>query len=276
MRILIVEDDNFYARLLQEALMDSGLESYIVSDTEEALSIDTKKFDAAIIDIMLPNNPNNSGIPQEEARGGNLSGVALARRYRKKNRAFPIVLSSGYFGSIEGEQWARDQGIPFFSKDAGPTALKKSLQLIGIMPNVTPRAFIVHGHDEKTLLELKDYIQNILKWQKPIVLRDEPSCGKTIIEKFENYASSTDYVFVLMTPDDIVQEKHETEKRRSRQNVIFELGFFYSQFGRESGKVIILFKEPTELPSDIQGIIWIDISNGIKAAGEDIRRELSL
>lgn len=275
MRILIVEDDTFYARRISEVLTDTGLESSIVSCTEDALSIDIEKFDAAIIDIMLPNDPSISGISHEESRGGNLSGIALARRCRQKNNKFPIVLFSGYFG-IEGEQWAKDNGVPFFSKDDGPTALKKSLQLIGIMATVKPRAFIVHGHDEETLLELKGYIQDILKWQKPIVLRDEPSSGKTIIEKFEDYASLIDYVFVLMTPDDLVKEKEKTEKRRSRQNVIFELGFFYGQFGRKSGKIIILYKGPTELPSDIQGIVWIDISKGIKAAGEDIRRELSL
>jgi predicted nucleotide-binding protein len=31
-----------------------------------------------------------------------------------------------------------------------------------------------------------------------------------------------------------------------------------------------------ELPSDIAGIIWIDISNGIAAAGEEIRKEVAL
>ena len=33
------------------------------------------------------------------------------------------------------------------------------------------RAFIVHGHDEQLLLETKDYIQNVLGWPEPIVLK---------------------------------------------------------------------------------------------------------
>lgn len=276
MHILIVEDDNFYAKRLHETLLDAGIDSTIVNAAEDAVVSDITKFDAAIIDIMLPNNPEMSGISVEEARGGHLSGVAVARRLRQKNASLPIILLSGYFGSIEGEAWAKENEISFFAKEDGPRALKYCLQQIGLLKDVKPRAFIVHGHDNQTLLEVKDYIQNTLKWQNPIVLRDEPSSGKTIIEKFEEYASAADYAFVLMTPDDEVKTKDKDDVRRSRQNVIFELGFFYSQFGRKSGKIIVLYKGPLELPSDIQGIIWIDISTGVKEAGEDIRRELNL
>ncbi len=277
MPILIVEDDSFYARRLKEVLIDFGIDASIVHSTEATLSSDIKTFEAAIIDIMLPNNPDASGISNEEARAGYLSGVALARRLRQKYSDFPMILFSGYFGSFEGEQWAKDNGIPFFSKEEGRGALKLCLQKIGVIKDVKPRAFIVHGHDEQALLELKDYIQNILKWQEPIVLREQPSSGKTIIEKFEDHASVVDYVFVLMTPDDIVKEKKgKSNKRRSRQNVVFELGFFYGQFGRIKGKTIVLHKGPLDIPSDIQGIIWVDISGGIKAAGEEIRRELNL
>jgi len=65
------------------------------------------------------------------------------------------------------------------------------------------------------------------------------------------------------------------QKRRARQNVIFELGFFYGQLGRHSGRILVLHKGPVEIPTDISGIIWIDISNGIETAGEIIRKELS-
>ncbi len=277
MSILIVEDDTFYAHQLKEVLADCGLDSSIVNSTETALASDISKYNAAIIDIMLPNDPNASGISNKEARAGFLSGVVVARRFKQKDSKFPIVLFSGYFGTAEGERWAADNYIPFFSKGDGPNALRLCLQQINIIKDVKPKpkAFIVHGHDETALLELKNYIQNTLKWQEPIVLREQPSGGKTIIEKFENYASRADYVFVLMTPDDLVKDKEYTkDKRRSRQNVVFELGFFYGQFGRRSGRTIVLYKGSLELPSDIQGIAWIDISSGINKAGEDIRREL--
>ena len=52
-------------------------------------------------------------------------------------------------------------------------------------------------------MELKDYLQNTLKWQEPLVLREQPSRGKTIIEKYEEQSARIDCVFVLLTPDDV-------------------------------------------------------------------------
>ena len=64
------------------------------------------------------------------------------------------------------------------------------------------------------------------------------------------------------------------EKRRARQNVILELGFFLGILGRETGRVILLHAGPLELPSDLSGVTYIDVSKGIESAGEKIRREL--
>jgi len=76
-------------------------------------------------------------------------------------------------------------------------------------------------------------------------------------------------------PDDAIALTTSKEPRRSRQNVIFELGFFFAQLGRRSGRVIVLHKGPNELPSDIHGVVWIGIDHGVDAAGEEIRREVA-
>lgn len=138
------------------------------------------------------------------------------------------------------------------------------------------RPFIVHGHDHKSLYELKDYLQNTLKFGEPVILRQMPGLGKTLIEKFEREAEAIELVFVLLTPDDVVANPSDpdNQKRRARQNVILELGFFLGKLGRGSGRVLLLHKGPLEIPSDIIGIEYIDITNGIESAGETIRREL--
>jgi predicted nucleotide-binding protein len=138
------------------------------------------------------------------------------------------------------------------------------------------RSFIVHGHDHQSLYELKDYLQNTLKLAEPVILRKMPGLGKTLIEKFESEAEAVELVFVLLTPDDAVAEASEpdAQKRRARQNVILELGFFMGKLGRKSGKILLLHKGPVEIPSDIIGIEYIDITNGIESAGEIIRREI--
>ena len=277
MKILVVEDDKFCALALAEVLRDRGFDVDLTESVEEALGKELGVYDVTVIDVMLPNDPSVSGISVEESRGGYLAGVALARRLREVRPQLGIVLFSGGISAAEAQTWAEEQNIPFIYKYDGPQALVRGLEKIkGVSCLPPPRAFIVHGRDEMCLAELKDYLQNTLKWQEPVVLREQPSCGKTVIEKFEDYAGRIDCVFVLMTPDD-VGGRLETneERRRARQNVVFELGFFYGQMGRRSGRVIVLKKGAVEVPTDIAGIVWIDIEHGIRAAGEVIRKEVA-
>jgi len=133
------------------------------------------------------------------------------------------------------------------------------------------RTFIVHGHDEEAKLSLKNYIQNTLKMEEPVILAEKASKGLTIIEKFEEYAKECKLIFVLLTPDD---KYTDNNNYRARQNVIFEMGYFLGKLGRKSGQIILLYKGKLELPNDISGIIYINIDNGIEAAGEQIRREI--
>lgn len=57
---------------------------------------------------------------------------------------------------------------------------------------------------------------------------------------------------------------------------MFEMGFFCRAFGRRSGRVLLLHKGEVELPSDIAGVVWIDIDGGVKTAAEQIRKELAV
>jgi predicted nucleotide-binding protein len=142
--------------------------------------------------------------------------------------------------------------------------------------NWSPRCFIAHGHDASLVSDLKIYLQNNLKFPEPVVLRERAKRGQTIIEAFEESAHLVDLVFVLFTPDDMAAPAAEPDntKNRARQNVIFEMGYFYSALRRKSGRVILLHKGACEAPSDIAGIISIDVTSGVEAAGEQIRKEV--
>jgi len=213
----------------------------------------------------------------EESRGGFLAGLALAKRVRRQRPDRPIILLTGTRPAADVWGWANEHNVPIVDKSDGEPALLSAFERAGVRTNpVTPRAFIVHGRDEQTLADVRTYIVNVLHWQEPIVLRDQPSLGKTIIEKFEESALRVDCVFVLLTPDDTVPAPDTNDaKRRSRQNVIFELGFFYALFGRQAGRVLLLHKGDVEIPSDIHGIVWVDIANGVLSAHEQIAREVS-
>ncbi|MEA2901401.1 MAG: hypothetical protein QOH36_1288 [Actinomycetota bacterium] len=47
---------------------------------------------------------------------------------------------------------------------------------------------------------------------------------------------------------------------RARQNVVYELGWFDGRLGR--GRVVALYVEGIELPSDLAGILYIPIDAG--------------
>jgi predicted nucleotide-binding protein len=137
--------------------------------------------------------------------------------------------------------------------------------------------FIVHGHDEAALHELARFLDRIAL--KPIVLKEQPDQGRTIIEKFTELAGDVAFAVVLMTPDDLGGLATSSEQvSRARQNVIFELGFFSGSLGR--GRVCLLRKGNIEIPSDLFGVIYTDMDGAggwkhrligeLKAAGLQI------
>src|SRR5260370_24916839 len=113
MQVLVIEDDHFYGQRICEFLQDLGVKSSTVRSAEEALAVDLALFDAAVIDIMLPNDGSISGITQEESRGGFLTGVAVARRLLQKKATLRVVMLSSDVTNAEAQSWASAQSIPF-------------------------------------------------------------------------------------------------------------------------------------------------------------------
>jgi predicted nucleotide-binding protein len=139
------------------------------------------------------------------------------------------------------------------------------------------KVFIVHGHD----IELKNDVELFLKSisLEPIVLHKELDEGLTIIEKFEKH-SNVNYAIILLTPDDIgftVKEsaKPESERNiefRSRQNVIFEFGYFVGKLSRRN--VCCIFKEGVAVPSDLNGLIYKKVVKSVEEVGMFLMKEM--
>jgi len=119
------------------------------------------------------------------------------------------------------------------------------------------KVFLVHGHDNEAKEGTARFLQKL--GLEPIVLHEQPSSGRTLIEKFELYSGDIAFAVVLLTPDDFggVATNPSTSRPRARQNVILELGYFMGRLGRSH--VAALYKGEVELPSDYQGILYIAI-----------------
>lgn len=136
--------------------------------------------------------------------------------------------------------------------------------------NKDKKVFLIHGHDELNLLKLEKYLTDKLN-VPPVILKDNPSQGKTIIEKFELFASDCNYAIAIFTKDDLV-DKNGDQYLQPRPNVIFELGWFYGNLGREN--VLIVFQEGVNVPSDLDGIIRIQFEKNILDKAHEIIKEI--
>jgi predicted nucleotide-binding protein len=131
---------------------------------------------------------------------------------------------------------------------------------------IQKKIFIVHGRDELAKTTVARFLENLKL--EPIILHEQSSSSRTLIEKLEAYSDVT-FAVILLTPDDVgtfadnisVTDKKLKEKLsfRARQNVILELGYFIGKLGRT--KVCALYKGNIELPTDYSGIVYISMDD---------------
>ncbi|MBN3755914.1 nucleotide-binding protein [Paraburkholderia sp. Tr-20389] len=120
------------------------------------------------------------------------------------------------------------------------------------------RVFIVHGHHEALRESVARVVERL--GLTPTILHEQPNSGRTIIEKFEAQAD-VDFAVVLLTGDDEGRAlKDGATRARARQNVVFELGYFFGALGRN--RVCALCEPGVELPSDIHGIVYVQLDAG--------------
>jgi len=207
-----------------------------------------------IREIFGKNSPEyNEHAYYEIWHGGHITGEPRATLQSKFDAGIPqtVTILNGLIARLK----ERQEDIAFTQ----PTTDKQNT----LKDFNNRRVFIVHGHDEESKEKLARFLTQLEL--EPIILHEQPNEGKTIIEKFETYTNVA-YAVVLLTPDDICAKTSNPEEKlhRSRQNVIFELGFFMGKLGRNH--VSALHKGDVELPSDYHGVVYIkmDDSEGWK------------
>ena len=239
-------------------------------------------------------------VPEDEYGNWNL----LTRNYLEK--AFGVnspnvssVTEIGAFGAFpmdaSEEWWERRRAENLSTKlhriEGLIELLQTEIQLSAAKPAaLSPsagsghRIFLVHGRDDALLHETARFLEKL--GQQCIVLREQPNQGRTIIEKFEDYAD-VGYSIVMLTPDDRggpVAETVEELRPRARQNVILELGYFLGRLGRN--RVCALYRAGVEIPSDYSGVLYLEVdgrggwklelAKELKAAGFPIDMNLAL
>jgi len=158
------------------------------------------------------------------------------------------ILESILKGKVKGTYLCTEKFLSSTEKTITPTQSAKSTS------DMRRRIFVVCGTDD----EMKQAITHALTklWLVPVVMCEEPSQGRKIVERFADYAD-VGFAVVLLSPDDFAYAKDESptkRKLRPRQDVVFELGFLLGRLGK--GNVLVFCKECAnfEGPTDFEGI----------------------
>lgn len=116
------------------------------------------------------------------------------------------------------------------------------------------KVFIVHGRDDLAKMSAARFVEKL--GLKAVILHEQVSGGKTIIEKIEEH-TNVGFALVLYTPCDLGGLVGDPPKSRARQNVVFEHGYLISKLGRRN--VCALVKNGTEVPNDISGVVYVPL-----------------
>lgn len=251
-RVFLVEDDAFLADAIRGVISDLGAACTVFPSVAAAEAvISDSPPDLLLADLALP-LADSALITQCEARAGHWGGVALIRLAMKHWHGTRYGLVTGQ-PSADARQWCQDNGVDYLLKPVSRSSLER------LVCQRRLRAFVVHGRDLGALRKARDVLG--VTCVDPVVLLEQPSQGRTVIEKFEAVSANCDCVVVVMTPDDIgclaVAAQDET-MLRVRQNVLFELGYFCGRYGRTSGRVLLLQFGDVEIPSDLAGVVRVD------------------
>lgn len=139
------------------------------------------------------------------------------------------------------------------------------------LPKMSDNVFIVHGRDTGSAVELARILEDLKV--NPIILSEQASGSRTLIEKLEKY-SDVGFAFVILTPDDVgrLSASRSDLKYRARQNVILEFGYFMGLLGRD--RVCCLYTGDIELPSDMLGVVYVQFNKSVKEVYWYIVKEL--
>ena len=173
--------------------------------------------------------------------------------YENTNMSDGIVIYVSPRDIVGYEKHTKDITAAVFDRAKAASDTSKNTTKIAVPLIDLSKVFIVHGRDDLVKVATARFVERI--GFSAIILHEQASAGKTIIEKIEEH-TNVGFAIVLYTPCDfggLTGQKKSAP--RARQNVVFEHGYLIAKLGRQN--VCALVKGDTEMPNDISGIVYI-------------------
>lgn len=121
-----------------------------------------------------------------------------------------------------------------------------------------PEIFIIHGREHRHRKRVVGLLESL--GVRPTYLEGEPLNGQVIIESIEKHAEQSVFAISLFSGDDVGRLSSQARglRKRARQNVVFETGIFIGKLSRR--RVVILREDDVEVPSDLHGVLTLNLS----------------
>lgn len=201
----------------------------------------------------------------------------IIKRIRKKDQASTVVNLTPSPMAIRAFAYTQDVTDAWITEPPGQPSASG---LRGPVRNAAGnRVFVVHGHDVALLRDTEAFLRR--HGLDPIIINAELDRGQTIIEKIERGGDQARYGIVLLTPDDVGASKSvitgtsisvTSLESRARQNAILEWGYLAGKLGREHVSCIV--KKPTQLPSDLHGLVYKHVQTSIDEVALALLQEM--
>ncbi len=133
-------------------------------------------------------------------------------------------------------------------------AKKSSIYKENTPPVEPPTIFIGHGQNEQWR-KLKDHLADQHNY-KIDAYEVGSRTGHAVRDVLERMVQGASFAILVMTGED----KLEDGSLLARQNVIHEMGLFQGKLG--FSKAIVLIEKDTKIPSNIQGITYVQFATG--------------
>jgi predicted nucleotide-binding protein len=162
------------------------------------------------------------------------------------------VIDNVLKGKVKGVYVCTEEFVAAPQKNIASTP---QTQPIASGPSGTPRRiFVVSGTDETMKQTITGSLRKL--GLASIVMSEEPSQGKKLVERFSDY-KDVGFAVVLLSPDIYVYPKGEEATKRVRipkQDVTFMFGFLLGKLGKE--KVLAFYRESPNFafPIEFEGV----------------------
>ncbi len=162
----------------------------------------------------------------DNTHNGMLTNYEISKKY--------ISMLKGLYNSIENN-------IILFDKENLPNN------------QIDNCVFVGHGHSN-LWNEVVRFLRDDLELENVNYFERDSHVGRSIADALRNFQNETNFAIIVMTAEDETAQN----TKRTRQNVIHEIGFFQGKLGFE--KVAILKQNGVESFSNIDGIQYIEFN----------------